>query len=369
MRIGFISTVRGQQWAGSEELWYATALNAMAANHSVGVSVSSDMKNAPQLKKMSELGGQLYLRNEPWHPRLARIKEQVSSSFNALCSTSDIVLLSLGSLLDPLYVPCLIESLASSNVPFVVLCQFNAESLRFSQDDRSRIQNLFNAAAGHVFVSEHNLLLAQRQMAMFLKKAAVICNPIRCKVAEPLPWLQAETVQMGCVARFETLWKGHDVLLDVLSQPQWTSRRWHLNLYGAGSDERYIKQLIRHYNLESQVTCHGYLREIQAVWADNHAMVLASRGEGTPLAILEAMMCGRPTITSDVGGNREVLIDGETGFIADAATPYSFGQVLEVAWENRDRWSEMGQVAHQMAKKLADINPGEKLLHYLQLVC
>ena len=368
LKIGFISTVAGYQWAGSEELWYAAAIEGIATGHSVEISVALDIKNAPQIKKLTDLGGKVCFRNRSWHPRLAILRETAFSSFRSLCKASDVVLLSLGSLLDPIYVPCLLKELSTANVPFIILCQFNAEILKLSQGDRAIIQTLFNAAAGYVFVSEHNLLLTQRQLAMCLKKATVIYNPIRCKISEPLPWQQLETVQMGCVARFETLWKGHDVLLDILSRPQWIARQWHLNLYGSGPDEQYIQQLIRHYNLESRVTCRGYVRDIQSVWMDNHVMVLASRGEGTPLAILEAMMCGRPTITSDVGGNREVLIHGETGFIADVATPFSFGSVLEEAWENRDRWLEMGQAAHRAAKKIAKNSPGKELLNYIQTV-
>lgn len=366
MRIGFISTVSGYQWAGSEELWYAAALTALSKNDSVSISVSSDMKKALKLKKISELGAHIYWRNSGFHPRLARLKEYFSSSFKSLYTKSDIVLLSLGSLLDPIYIPDLLGSLNTSNVPVIVLCQFNAESLQFSSANREKIQRLFDLSAGQIFVSEQNLQLAQRQLAISFTDACIIYNPIRCKQIEPLPWVQKETVQLACVARFETLWKGQDVLLEVLAQPQWKARDWHLNLYGSGPDEKYIQQLIRYYGLADRVTCHGYVQDIQSVWANNHVMVLPSRGEGAPLAMLEAMMCARPTVTTDAGGNREILAEGQTGWIADAATPNSFGHSLEQAWQHQDHWPEIGKAAHQAALHLAAADPAKQVLHYLQ---
>ncbi|NEO67282.1 MAG: glycosyltransferase family 4 protein, partial [Moorea sp. SIO4G2] len=231
--------------------------------------------------------------------------------------------------------------------------------------ERERVRSFAQTIQHWVFVSKHNHQLAQRQLAQQFHHAEVIVNAARLNLTKPLPWSSQEVPQLGCVARLETRWKGQDVLLEVLSQSQWRDRPWHLNLYGVGPDQDYIQQLIQYYHLSDRVTCHGYIRDIQSVWQQNHLMVMASRGEGTPLAVLEAMMCGRPTVTTDVGGNREILNDGETGFIAETATPYSFGNTLEKAWEERDCWSAMGSKAHEVAKQYAQANPAQQLLDYL----
>jgi len=93
--------------------------------------------------------------------------------------------------------------------------------------------------------------------------------------------------------------------------------------------------------------------------------VLPSRGEGLSLAMLEAMMCGRPVIATDVGGCREVLEEGVTGFIAEDASEDALGRALERAWAVRSKWQAMGASAHQKAKELSAVGAEKQLLDYL----
>src|SRR5208337_4125733 len=74
-------------------------------------------------------------------------------------------------------------------------------------------------------------------------------------------------------------------------------------------------------------------------------LVLPSRYEGLPLALVEAMWCGRPAVVTEVGGNAELCVDDETGFVAPAATVSSFTDTLQRAWERRKEWPGLGQAA------------------------
>ena len=48
-------------------------------------------------------------------------------------------------------------------------------------------------------------------------------------------------------------------------------------------------------------------RPVEEIWASNHVLVMPSRAEGFPLAIVEAMLCARPVLASDVAGNSEIV--------------------------------------------------------------
>jgi len=366
MKIAFISTVRGYHWAGSEELWYETALRGLETGHKVTAYIHQDFRSADQINHLIVQGATVHTWRTLRFSRLWPLKEKIAPTFPVReFKNFDIILLSLGSLLDVLYVPGLLEALRRSETPFVPFCQFNAEGLAFAPVQRAALRELAGRSAGFGFVSHHNLELAERQLAMKLPGARVIWNPIRVSLTQPLPWPNGQTVRLGCVARLETMWKGQDLLLEILSKPPWPSRDWTLSLFGEGPDLEHLKKAVKFYGLEKSVNFRGYVRDLQEIWRDHHLMVLPSRGEGLPLAILEAMMCGRPTVATDVGGNCEILEDGVTGFIADTATPVSFGRTLERAWSERSRWQQMGQTAHHRAQAMASTNPSQKLLECL----
>ena len=65
--------------------------------------------------------------------------------------------------------------------------------------------------------------------------------------------------------------------------------------------------------------------------------MMCSAAEGKPLALTEAMVCGRPAVVTDVGGNAELIEDGITGFVAESAMRELVGRssAEEVRIENR----------------------------------
>jgi L-malate glycosyltransferase len=94
-------------------------------------------------------------------------------------------------------------------------------------------------------------------------------------------------------------------------------------------------------------------------------MLLPSLNEGMPLAIVEAMICGRPVITTDVGGNTEWIMDGVEGFIAGGANIAAIEDAMERAWQRINDWEAMGMAAHQRAIGLHDPRPGFTLLQLI----
>ncbi len=141
----------------------------------------------------------------------------------------------------------------------------------------------------------------------------------------------------------------------------WKTRSWHLNIYGSGADENYLKKLCDEDNLADRVSFHGQVNDIRALWQKNHILLMPSRMEGMPLAIVEAMLCGRPCVVTNVGGISEWIEENRSGFIAESITPDSFEKALERAWQRKDQWKEMGKYAHERARHLYDPNPGKTL--------
>ena len=103
------------------------------------------------------------------------------------------------------------------------------------------------------------------------------------------------------------------MLLQVLGLPHWRERKVRLSLIGTGPNERILRRMVEQLGLNN-VEFAGQQNNIEEIWSKHHALVMPSRFEGMPLTVVEAMLCGRPCIVTDVGGNKELIRDGINGF-------------------------------------------------------
>src|SRR5690606_27922680 len=109
--------------------------------------------------------------------------------------------------------------------------------------------------------------------------------------------------------------------------------------------------------IASKVTFHGHVDRIEDIWRRHELLVLPSRHEGLPLAVVEAMMCGRPCLVTDVSGNPEHLEEGKTGFIAAGSTVNAVAEALERAWAMRNDWRDMGKRAYEAIRRAVPEDP------------
>jgi glycosyltransferase involved in cell wall biosynthesis len=70
--------------------------------------------------------------------------------------------------------------------------------------------------------------------------------------------------------------------------------------------------------------------------------VLPSFDEGISNTILEAMATGVPVIASDVGGNPELVADGETGFLVDPHKPRDMADKITAYMDDPDMMAQHG---------------------------
>ena len=235
-------------------------------------------------------------------------------------------------------------------IPFVIVCQFN-DSLPVLTDDyrREHACNIFSRAFRVLFVSNQNRIDAERQLARKIPDSDLVLNPVNLSDRSYLPWPDSGTARFASVARLDAKYKGQDILVEALSTNQWKRRDWHLTLYGSGPDECYLRALVEFFGLQERITFAGHQKDVRAIWAQEQILVMLSRAEGTPLALVEAMLCGRPAIVSDAGGNQEWVTEMQTGFVAQAPVIGLARDALERAWSARQSWNAMGLRAHKVA--------------------
>lgn len=346
MKLLIISNVSGYSWAASETVWHQAAMLAISKGHDVTAFVHHDLIASDQIKEFLQAGGKVKNWKEARIARLQSLKEKLAPTFSTkFLESFDVILVSLGSLPAINYVPGLVEALLKTSSPFVLFCQFNSDHLIMSSKERFKVMRVMSNASSTVFICKQNVIQARRQFAMDPPRTRVILNSAKNAGCPIIAWPQnTEGYSFACVARLEVAWKGQDLLLDILSQPQWKARDWKLRFYGEGPDRNYLEKLVYFYKLSDKVSFEGQVKDLNAIWEKNHILVLPSHGDGTPLVVLEAIMAGRTVVGTDVGEVPEIISE-ETGFIADAATLNSFSSIMEQAWASRIRWKEMGEKA------------------------
>jgi len=122
-----------------------------------------------------------------------------------------------------------------------------------------------------------------------------------------------EPVRLVMVARFAEP-KDHRLLITAISQVR-TNNAFRLLLIGDGPLVEQCKGLAARLGVIDRTIFLGARADVAAQLATAHIFVLTTRWEGFPRSILEAMRAGLPVIASDVGGSKESVLEGETGFL------------------------------------------------------
>ncbi|HSD65724.1 MAG TPA: glycosyltransferase [Vicinamibacteria bacterium] len=101
-------------------------------------------------------------------------------------------------------------------------------------------------------------------------------------------------------------------------------------LVGDGAERPALESLCRELALDGKASFFGWRRDLEAVYGDLDVVVNASRNEGTPVALIEALAAAKPVVATRVGGTPDLLGDGERGRLVPPGEPDALaGAVLE----------------------------------------
>jgi glycosyltransferase involved in cell wall biosynthesis len=140
------------------------------------------------------------------------------------------------------------------------------------------------------------------------------------------------------IARFEPQ-KDYALVLRAL---QGLNTDFRADLVGDGPTRGSAEGLVRRLQIEEKVQFLGFRRDAARILSEAHVFALASRWEGLPLTILEAMRAGLPVVASDVGGVREAVVEGETGFLVPRGDVGAFRARLEKLLTSSELRGRMG---------------------------
>ncbi len=363
-----IVTTCPEPWGGSEELWFGAAVGLLERGHEATVFKTVVDFAHLRMRRLKELGCDVVdlqtmlpplmfrlgnrlmpgIWRRPWDEVRARLLVKA-----LLALRPDLVVISQGENFDGIWAGNICQQ---RQLPYVIICQKAAKAHWPHDLLRPMMKVTYETARRCYFVAEQNRAVTEEQIGVRLRNAEVVSNPFM--TAEVLAWPagNGDELRLACVGRMFPHDKGQDILLRTLALEKWRARDLQVSFFGGGANEEGLRGMAVLHGLR-RVSFRGFTGDLQSIWREHHGLILASRCEGTPLVLVEAMMSGRPGVVTRVGGSADLVEDGVTGFLADSASVDALDRALENAWNRRSELPEIGRKAAERIRQLVPPDP------------
>lgn len=121
-------------------------------------------------------------------------------------------------------------------------------------------------------------------------------------------------------------------------------------IIGDGPLREFLQSLARQKGLDGSISFLGKRKDVRDLLGIMDVSVNASFSEGMSNTILESMAAGVPVVATNVDGNKEVVIDGETGFLVPLHEPEEMKRKIIYLLNNKQTAETMGQKARQLVQ-------------------
>lgn len=233
----------------------------------------------------------------------------------------------------------------------------------FEVEPRARFIQRLSFRAGVIPVAVAQEVSQSLTRLYGVPPAAVVpnCLPVEryCRPAVARSHWRAEagfaydTPLVTCVAGLRPE-KNHELLLQAFARSSAAARDAHLLLAGGGKTED-LQQLAAALGIAERVHFLGVRTDIPDLLAASDLFVLASKYEGNPLCIMEAMAAGLPVIAPRVGGIPELVTDGVEGLLVEPSQIESLARALDVLLADRKLQARFGAASLKRAFAQFDV--------------
>lgn len=151
--------------------------------------------------------------------------------------------------------------------------------------------------------------------------------------------------------------KGYDRLIAIWKQIHTAFPAWTLEIFGEGEEREELIRQVRESGLESVVTIHEPVSDIREEYCKSSVYVMTSRFEGMPMVLIEAMACGLPVVAYACQcGPREMIQNGENGFLIEEGNEKEFVQKLSLLMQDRELRAAIGKRAADRTSRFSKEN-------------
>ena len=245
-------------------------------------------------------------------------------------------------------------------IPYVVDFQLVPPAVRCPPTERGLLKHLgailnyvFNRAESLICVSQGNKRRLAEMFGIASARIQVVYNGIDTNAFEPANrqqlcrlrkelGLTPDRIVLTTVARLN-IQKGHCHLIDAAKQLTAANPRVVFLLVGDGELRVELERAVKDADLADKFIFAGYRRDVAEILALTDIFVLPTMFEGLPHSVLEAMAAGCCVVASRVDGVTEVVEDGETGILVEAANVEQLAAALNSMIDDHEARKQMGQ--------------------------
>lgn len=364
-RLLIISANQRGGWGGSEKFWYESLLvGEIQKVFECHVALRTTEVNQIRKQRLSEVGvdtklfdvDQRYtirerIKNRMLGPHSIRRKCWMSKAISL--NEPSLVWFNIGGFRRVCDVFSGSDYCRKNGIPYFIVFQHGDELWIPSEPLMDETLTVLTSAAGILFVSERNLRAMERALGARLSNAHLVQNSLSNEAVESAAVLPpvGETpglseLKMVHFGRLEPSQKGQDIVLECLGHPEWKQRNWSLDFHGEGYARPLLNRWIGYFGVdEKRIRVLNHSDNIWNTLSNYNLLVLPSRSEGSPYALLECMAAGRPAVATSVAGIPEVIDHKKNGWLASESTADSFNIALNMAWQQRSSLQDYGEAA------------------------
>lgn len=158
--------------------------------------------------------------------------------------------------------------------------------------------------------------------------------------------LSPEDLVVGMVANFDRAAKGVDRFVEAIPPIVEAVPRARFLLVGRGRNEAEVRKLAASLGIGDRLVFTGFRPDVEVAYAAMDLSVLTSRTEGLSITLLESMDHRLAVVATDVGGNPEVVVPGETGVLVPPDDAAAFVHEVVALLESPETRRRMGEAGH-----------------------
>lgn len=140
----------------------------------------------------------------------------------------------------------------------------------------------------------------------------------------------------------------------------------HLLLVGRDMDTEENIKLAKESGMEERIHFLGYRKDVPELLAACDMQLQPSiSGEGLPKTIIEAMAMAVPSIVTTTGGGKELIVDGESGYVIPVKDSWAIAEKIRLLCKHKKQRKEMGKKAQQrVVKEFSSLESAKQHLRF-----